>query len=169
MNQFNEIEWTKLDNAASGSPRYVCSWVSFGTKTYAEAVALANKIGGTKYDNKSYGGGIVFHTYNPKHVEKQIKHLFENMHLYVKYTGVLFFVHSLYINKAGELVQPTFEQRMIDAGKPEDQREYSLVQLSEILGRVFVDKQYQLIDAANQYAKDNELHIDYGIACIKNL
>lgn len=169
MNQNNVIEWTKLNCANSGSPRYVCSWLNFGTKTYAEAVALANKIGGTKYDTKTYSGGIVFHTYNPKDTERLIKHLLSNLHLYVKYTGVLFFVHSLYINKAGELVQPTFEQRMIDAGKPEDQREYSLVQLSEILGRVYNNNQYKLIDAANQYAKDNELHIDYGIACVKNL
>jgi len=35
----------------------------YGFKTYAEAVEAANKIGGRRYHNKSYGGGIVFQAY----------------------------------------------------------------------------------------------------------
>jgi|GEM_PF-1357752 len=168
MNKNNVIEWTKLNCTSSGTPRYVCSWLNFGTNTYAEALALANKIGGKKYDNKTYAGGIVFNVYNTHFIEQRIKDIINNPHKYSKYTGVMFFVHSQYINKTGELVSPTFEERMIDAGKPEEQREYSLVQTTEILGRVYVEKQYQLIDATDQYAKDNEVNIAYGIACVKN-
>jgi hypothetical protein len=168
MDSYNVINWTRVNNTTTGHPRYVCSWLNFGTKTYAEAITLANKIGGKKYDTKEYAGGIVINTFKPNETEKQINHLLSNPHLYVKYTGVIFFVHSLYIDKNGQLVKPTFEERMLDQFKPEDQQEYSLIQFSEILGRVYVEKQYQLVEAAIQYAKDNDLQIDYGIACVKN-
>ena len=69
------IEFTRLKHDVNGNPRYVCSWISFRTKTYAEAVKLANAIGGRKYNNKTFAGGIVFTSFNPKIEEKLIQEI----------------------------------------------------------------------------------------------
>jgi len=44
-------------------------------KKYEYAVKKANKIGGKKYDNKSYGGGIVFQSYNIEDTWKAIQRI----------------------------------------------------------------------------------------------
>jgi hypothetical protein len=69
------IEFTQLKHDQNGNPRYVCSWLAFNTKTYADAVKLANKIGGKKYNNKTFAGGIVFSSFNPKIEEKLIQEI----------------------------------------------------------------------------------------------
>jgi hypothetical protein len=73
----NSITWKKVNHDVNGNPRYVCSWLEFGTNTYAEAVKLANTIGGKKYNNKQFAGGIVFQSYNINHEEKLIKAFYE--------------------------------------------------------------------------------------------
>jgi hypothetical protein len=67
-----KINWTRVNNDVNGNPRYVCSWLYFNTKTYTDAVKLANEIGGRKYNNKTFPMGIVFQTHNPAVTEKQI-------------------------------------------------------------------------------------------------
>lgn len=77
-----KIDWTKIKHDVNGNPRYVCSflnlltekeqtapiWNSEGRRItptkYEIAVKRANKLGGRKFHNKSYGGGIVFQSYN---------------------------------------------------------------------------------------------------------
>ena len=66
------IEFTRLKHDINGNPRYVCSWIVFRTKTYNEAVKLANTIGGKKYNNKTFAGGIVFTSFNTAIEEKLI-------------------------------------------------------------------------------------------------
>lgn len=84
------IEFTKIRHDVNGNPRYVCHFLSLlkpeekSAEFHAEhglnaislmyqiAVKRANKIGGRKYHNKSYGGGIVFQSFNIKETEKDI-------------------------------------------------------------------------------------------------
>jgi hypothetical protein len=73
-----KIEFTRVDNDGNGNPRYVCSWLYFNTKTYSEAVKLANEIGGRKYNTKSFPMCIVFKTHNTSVTEKQINKLTTN-------------------------------------------------------------------------------------------
>jgi hypothetical protein len=42
---------------------------------YGIALKRAKKIGGKKFHNKQYGGGIAFQSYNIKETEKQIEEL----------------------------------------------------------------------------------------------
>ncbi len=68
------IEFTKIKNDVNGNPRYICHFLSLDTHgidsglsisdRYANAVKLANSIGGRKYHTKNYGGGIVFQSYS---------------------------------------------------------------------------------------------------------
>lgn len=58
--------FTRLKNDINGNPRYVCSWCGFGFASYDDAIRAANKIGGRKYHNKSFGGGLVFQAYEYK-------------------------------------------------------------------------------------------------------
>lgn len=78
----NQDDFTKIRHDVNGNPRYVCHylhlntdyeksqafWDAHGLRTvseqYRRAAKRANKIGGRKYHAKTYGGGIVFQSYN---------------------------------------------------------------------------------------------------------
>lgn len=93
MQKPEPIDWTRIDNDTNGNPRYVCHFLNLLTKQengyhdgkkyiepilsldekYKAALKRANKIGGKKYHNKKYGGGIVFQSYNIQATEKAIQ------------------------------------------------------------------------------------------------
>lgn len=66
-------DFTKIKHDLNGNPRYVCHFLHLDvhgyqsniglSERYAIAVALANTLGGKKFHNKQYGGGIVFQSY----------------------------------------------------------------------------------------------------------
>lgn len=79
-----KIEFTRINNDVNGNPRYVCHFLNFIpegktcqdfggiSEAYKKAVKNANNIGGRKYNTKSYGGGIVFQSYNIQNLESII-------------------------------------------------------------------------------------------------
>ena len=72
------IEFTRIDNDRNGNPRYVVHFLNLlkdGEKDYEVALKRAKKIGGKKYHNKKYGGGIVFQSYNNRILAEKIKEL----------------------------------------------------------------------------------------------
>lgn len=91
------INWTKIKHDVNGNPRYVCHyfnllteaeftapthdsqgrWIGGKVGKYAKAVKRANKIGGKKFHNKQYGGGIVFQSYNLAKTERAIFEIIE--------------------------------------------------------------------------------------------
>jgi hypothetical protein len=94
-----KIDFTRVNNDVNGNPRYVCNFLTFITDSiknqvkedfasslsqnqfrlteflYDEAIYMAKKIGGKKFHNKQYGGGIVFQSYNIQDTEKSILEL----------------------------------------------------------------------------------------------
>ncbi len=95
----NQIEFTRVNNDTNGNPRYVCHFLNFISEAdeaqikedyaaslqrnpfklldfkYEAAIEKSKKIGGRKFHNKQYGGGIVFQSYNIKDTERQILEL----------------------------------------------------------------------------------------------
>lgn len=81
-----KIDWTRINNDVNGNPRYVCHFLEFITdqesqelkgqisQKYNLAIDKAKTIGGKKFHNKQYGGGIVFQSYSLPDLEK---HIFE--------------------------------------------------------------------------------------------
>lgn len=90
------IEFTRINNDVNGNPRYVCHYsnlitddeieqsyersdilrgTTFVDIQYGVALSRAKKIGGRKFHNKQYGGGIVFQSYNLDDTAKQIVEL----------------------------------------------------------------------------------------------
>jgi hypothetical protein len=79
-----ENDFTKINHDVNGNPRYVIHFLHLNTQyehdapmwdkdgrglmtigeKYRRAVKRANRIGGRKFHNKSYGGGIVFQSYS---------------------------------------------------------------------------------------------------------
>jgi hypothetical protein len=68
------ITFTRTNNDTNGNPRYVVHFLKLLTREevdssddvlskYASACHRARSIGGRKYSNRSYGGGIVFQSY----------------------------------------------------------------------------------------------------------
>jgi len=78
----NQIEFTRINNDINGNPRYVCHFLNFITdedretteisERYALALKRAKKLGGGKFHNKQYGGGIVFQSYNLRNLIESI-------------------------------------------------------------------------------------------------
>jgi hypothetical protein len=76
------IRFTRITNDVYGNPRYVVHYPEFlnseenafipFSKKYDYALKKAKKLGGKKFDNKQYGGGIVFQSYNIEDLEKKI-------------------------------------------------------------------------------------------------
>jgi len=67
-------DFTRVNNDINGNPRYVCHFLAFTTsddladysgldkitRKYDLALKRAKPLGGRKFHNKQYGGGIVF-------------------------------------------------------------------------------------------------------------
>lgn len=82
------IEFTRIENDVNGNPRYVCHYLNLSiesdkdfpvTEQYDIALKRAKKIGGKKYHNKKYGGGIVFQSFNIKDTEQSIMELLKEI------------------------------------------------------------------------------------------
>jgi hypothetical protein len=75
----------RINNDVNGNPRYVCHFfnilsdkesnsdLSINGK-YELALKKAKILGGKKFHNKQYGGGIVFSSYNINELESSILH-----------------------------------------------------------------------------------------------
>lgn len=66
------ISWTRATSDSYGNPRYVCHFLAVADD-YPTAVKIANSIGGRKHHTKSYGGGLVFTSYNIEHTERALR------------------------------------------------------------------------------------------------
>lgn len=81
------IGFTRVNNDTNGNPRYVVHFLNLLSdeeqnnlsinQRYAVALAKSRKIGGKKFHNKQYGGGIVFQSYNTTNLEISILKLKE--------------------------------------------------------------------------------------------
>ena len=76
------LQIERIKNDVNGNPRYVVHYLDLLTEEemqesgdkYALALSKAKILGGKKYHNKSYGGGIAFLTYD---LERLIKDILE--------------------------------------------------------------------------------------------
>lgn len=73
MSTIEQIQFTRVKSDVSGNSRFVCHFFAFLTqseinsygmdnydKLYALALSRSRQLGGKKFHNKQYGGGIVF-------------------------------------------------------------------------------------------------------------
>jgi len=84
--------FTRINNDLNGNPRYVVHFLQLLSESennykrtglninnaYELAIKKARTIGGKKYHNKSYGGGIVFQSYNLQTLVDKINELRAN-------------------------------------------------------------------------------------------
>lgn len=89
-----KIDFLRINNDINGNPRYVCHFLNLSidadreelnklnpghitsiTGLYNLALKRAKTIGGKKYHNKKYGGGIVFQSYNIDNLQTLILNL----------------------------------------------------------------------------------------------
>lgn len=89
----DSIDFDRINSDSNGNPRYVCHFLTFLTDkdddidrlatvggisaSYALALSRARSLGGKKFHNKQYGGGIVFQSYN---IETLKNDIFELVH-----------------------------------------------------------------------------------------
>lgn len=66
-------DFTRIKNDTNGNPRYVCHFLRLNipaddchdvSQKYNIALARSRGLGGRKFHNKQYGGGIAFQSYN---------------------------------------------------------------------------------------------------------
>ncbi len=88
------VRFTRINNDANGNPRYAVHYNEFLNaeeklhvpfmKQYDYALKKAKLLGGRKFHNKQYGGGVVFQSYNIDDLEKKIINL-RNSNPKIKY------------------------------------------------------------------------------------
>jgi hypothetical protein len=64
--------FTRINNDINGNPRYVVHFLQLAD-TYERALYLGRKLGGRKFHNKQFGGGIAFQSYNTEYLAQKIK------------------------------------------------------------------------------------------------
>lgn len=95
IGQMNDgVRFTRITNDVNGNPRYAVHYNEFlnaeekmhvpFSKQYEYALKKAKLIGGRKFHNKQYGGGVVFQSYNINDLEKKIINL-RNTNPKIKY------------------------------------------------------------------------------------
>lgn len=72
--------FTRINNDTNGNPRFVVHYLQVA-ETYERALYLARKIGGRKFHNKQYGGGIAFQSYNTEKLAERIAQIREAEYL----------------------------------------------------------------------------------------
>jgi hypothetical protein len=86
--QLENITLTRVNNDVNGNPRYVLHFLEIlnkeeqaflpFAKKYDYALKKAKLIGGRKFHNKQYGGGIVFQSYNTDNLKENIIDVLES-------------------------------------------------------------------------------------------
>jgi hypothetical protein len=71
--------FTRINNDTNGNPRFVVHYLQVA-ESYERALYLARKIGGRKFHNKQYGGGIAFQSYNIDWLENKIRQIRSEEH-----------------------------------------------------------------------------------------
>jgi hypothetical protein len=71
--------FTRINNDINGNPRYVIHFLQL-SHDYTRALYLAKQLGGKKFHNKQYGGGIVFQSYNTRILEENINDIKQREH-----------------------------------------------------------------------------------------
>ena len=69
--------FTRINNDTNGNPRYVVHFLQIADN-YERAIFLAKKLGGRKFHNRQYGGGIAFQSYNNDILKERINQIKEN-------------------------------------------------------------------------------------------
>jgi len=77
----NLIEFTRVNNDINGNPRAVCHFLEFIHPSenltlenkYSIALARSRELGGRKFHNKQYGGGIIFQMYRGDEIKMTAK------------------------------------------------------------------------------------------------
>jgi hypothetical protein len=72
--------FTQINNDSNGNPRYVVHYLQLADN-YDRALYLSRQLGGRKFHNKQYGGGIVFQSYNTRILGEKICQIKEAEHL----------------------------------------------------------------------------------------
>ena len=66
--------FTRINNDTNGNPRFVIHYLQLAD-SYERALYLSRQLGGKKFHNKQYGGGIVFQSYNTDKLKKRIEEI----------------------------------------------------------------------------------------------
>ena len=72
--------FTRINNDVNGNPRYVVHYLQLAD-SYERALFLSRQLGGRKFHNKQYGGGIAFQSYNTEILAERIGQIKEAEYL----------------------------------------------------------------------------------------
>jgi hypothetical protein len=72
--------FTRINNDTNGNPRFVVHYLQMAD-TYERALYLGRQLGGRKFHNKQYGGGIAFQSYNTDKLAERIGQIREAEYL----------------------------------------------------------------------------------------
>lgn len=72
------ITWYRANNDVYGNPRYVTHYLSIA-EDYDDALKIARKLGGRKFHNRQFGGGVAFQSYDLESTTRDLRKLVRAM------------------------------------------------------------------------------------------
>jgi hypothetical protein len=69
--------FTRINNDINGNPRFVIHYLQLAD-SYERALFLSRQLGGRKFHNKQFGGGIAFQSYNTDALKARIESIKQN-------------------------------------------------------------------------------------------
>lgn len=153
----NTIEFTKVKHDVNGNPRYVCHFLNFinegdkikadtkgiGFVSYEYQLALnkARAIGGRKFHNKQYGGGIVFQSYNINETAELINEVKQvNTNFIKEWSRADFRKVERAILR--HFVTHTYKHIAAHGAQPKDFHPFSFEEIDNILGLAYTSSGY---------------------------
>lgn len=88
--------------------------------------------------------------------------------LMFKYTGIIYYLLSGYVDNNGIFVFPTYEERLLEGFKPDSLKRFHFVEYCEVVTKVHANKLRELSELAERFVKDDGLPFDYILQAIKN-
>lgn len=72
--------FTLINNDTNGNSRFVVHYLQL-SDNYERALFLSRQLGGRKFHNKQFGGGIAFQSYNTEYLAERIAQIKQNEYL----------------------------------------------------------------------------------------
>ncbi len=85
-----------------------------------------------------------------------------------KYSGIVYYLLSGYVDNNGVFVFPTAQERLLEGFKPDSEKRFHFVEYCEPVTTVFANKLRELHDVAYRFVKDDGLPFDYLLQVVKN-
>ena len=86
-----------------------------------------------------------------------------------KYTGIVYYLLTGYVDNNGIFVFPNAQEKLLEAFKPDKEKRFHFVEYCEPVTKVYANKLLELHEKAERFVKDDGLPYDFILQPIKRV